>query len=171
MKLIKTLVLSTLLVFGTITTVTAQDIYYEDNLKDELDHIKLIGVYVPSTDYYEEDSSTIAFVKGFEQGKKIEATKFVFIVNADSNIKAGDCFDYDYEYEYDCTLMVKFDNKNAVPYRFKANAEGDTYRVVGESDVLSFINNARSAKTITTKINDTVFKFNTTGISFKSIDR
>lgn len=171
MKLIKTLVLSMLLALSAITTVSAQDIYYEDNLNDELDHVKIIGVYVPSTDYYEEDSSTIAFLKGFEQGKKAEATKLVLIVNADSNIEVGDCFDYEYEYEYDCTLMVKFDNKNAIPYRFKANAEGDTYRVIGESDVLSFIKNARSAKTITTKINDTVFKFNTTGISFKSIDR
>ena len=171
MKLIKTLVLSTLLALSAVTTVSAQDIYYEDNLNDELDHIKRIGVYVTSTDYYEEDSSTIAFVRGFEQGKKAEATKFVFIINADSNIKVGDCFDYEYEYEYDCTLMVKFDNKNAIPYRFKANAEGDTYRVIGKPDILSFINNARSAKMITTKINDTVFKFNTTGISFKSIDR
>lgn len=68
-----------------------------------------------------------------------------------------------------CSLMVKFDDKEAKKYEFKSNITNNIY-ILNSSHNKDFINNVRNSKVLKTKISFATFNLPIKKIDFKKID-
>ncbi len=68
-----------------------------------------------------------------------------------------------------CSLMVKFDDKEAKKYEFKSNITNNIY-ILNSSHNKDFINNVRNSKVLKTKISFATFNLPIEKIDFKKID-
>lgn len=68
-----------------------------------------------------------------------------------------------------CSLMVKFDDKEAKKYEFKSNITNNVY-ILNSSHNKDFINNVRNSKVLKTKISFATFNLPIEKIDFKKID-
>lgn len=68
-----------------------------------------------------------------------------------------------------CSLMVKFDDKEAKKYEFKSNITGEIY-ILDSSHNKDFINNAKSSSVLKTKISFATFNLPIENIDFKKIE-
>lgn len=159
MKIIKTLALSTVL---ALSAMTAQaEVTYKNNLNDELESFKNSAVTITSNDYSNRATLSIMTATLRNDGR----FKFITIFNPENNQIIGNC----YGYNHTCTLMFKFDSKEAKPYKFKANVENDIY-VLETQDNASFMKEVKAAKIVKTKVNGTVFTFDVSKVNFNKIE-
>ena len=189
MKILKNLALSTLLILSAMTTVSADfkyledlaikddsgllrdmidrrnrlaEVKYTDNLDDELESFKQSTVYVTDSNDFSGTGNLVIMNGSLRGGEK---SKFISIFNTQSNRVIGNCYGYDYS----CTLMLKFDNKEAKPYSFKAEVDNSIYRLE-RKDVNKFMKEVKTSKVVNTKINGRLYTFDVSDVDFNKIE-
>lgn len=189
MKIINSLALSTLLTLSAMTTVSANfkyleelaskddsgllrgiidrrnklaEVEYRDNLDDELESFKRSAIYVTDDNDLSSRGKLVISNGSLRGGEKF---KYIQILNIESNRVIGNCYGYDYS----CTLMFKFDDKKAKPYRFKATVENDIYSLE-RGEVNSFMKEVKSANLVKTKINGRLYTFDVSDIDLNKIE-
>lgn len=160
MKIIKNSVLSILIILSAITAVSAE-VTYKNTLNDELESFKWSAVYITNSN--RSNRATLSVLNGKLDG--MEPSKVIMISNPESNQIIGNC----YGYKYTCTLMVKFDDREAKPYKFKANVENDIYSLEASGNA-SFMKEVKASKIVKTKINSAVFTFDVSNVDFGKIE-
>lgn len=181
--------LSTLLILGAMTTVSANfkyleelaskddsgllkkildkrnklaEVEYINNIDDELESFKRSAIYVTDSNDLSSRGKLVISNGSLRGGEKF---KYIQILNIESNRVIGNCYGYDYS----CTLMFKFDDKQAKPYRFKATVENDIYSLeTGELN--RFMKEVKSSKIVNTKINGRLYTFDVSDVDFSKIE-